>query len=159
MRRLLLAAVLAAAPLAASVPVALAHEADRYTVLFCTGDIAACEKQRAEFRQLVKSAYRNDLNAQRAVARALWRGTPVVPPQWQDGCAWHMTITALRPKGLTEADFENMKVSCSLLREDQIALARNEAQRIGHRILAGGKIDESVSPPPSKRLDATAEPL
>lgn len=154
MRRFLITAAFAALPFAA-----FAHEADQYLVLVCGPQVANCDQERAAFRKLYKAAYRNDLNAQRAVARTLWRSSDVVPAQWQAGCAWHMTIVALKPKGLEELDLENMRTNCGLLSPDQAAIARNDAHHIGRRILAGGKIDETVAKPSAKKLDATASPL
>jgi len=151
---------LAAAAMTLIASAALAHEADQYLVRLCAPSIENCDQQRADFRRLVASAYKNNLSAQRAVAQMLWKGSPVVLARWQAGCAWHMTITALGPKGLNESDFVNMRKNCSLLRPDEIELARNDARRIGQRILAGGKIDETVHEmKPDPKLDSTAYPL
>lgn len=148
---------------AATVP-SSAHEADQHMVRDCrlVPQIQDCEAKMTAFRATYVKAFRNDLAAQRSVAHALWRGNGVVVADWMPACTWYMTMIALGSSKLEEFDFENMRKACSLLRPDQVEIARNRARALGHRILAKDKIDTTVEKPDPERdskLDGTAEPL
>lgn len=139
---------------------AVAHEADQYLVTICSASVADCDNQKAAFRKLYKQAFRKNLDAQRKLADLLWRGGPVTISNPIDSCAWHMAILAFSSPKLNTTDFSDMRLNCSLLTPDELEVAKVRAKDIGHRILAGGKIDETVIiEKPDPTLDSTAEPL
>lgn len=71
-----------------------------------------------------------------------------------------MAILAFSSPKLNTTDFSDMRLNCSLLTPDELEVAKVRAKDIGHRILAGGKIDETViEEKPDPTLDSTAEPL
>lgn len=141
-----------------------AHEADEYMVGGCAliPQVQDCEVKMTAFRTTYVKAFRNDLAAQRVVAFTLWRGNDVVSSDWIPACTWYMTMIALGSPKLEELDYQNMRKACSLLRPDQVEVAKNRARALGHRILAKDKIDTSVEKPDPVRqrsLDGTAHPL
>lgn len=137
-----------------------AHEADQHMIISCAvaPQVTDCEAKRSAFRTAYAKAFRNDLAAQRVVAFTLWRGSEVVAADWGPACTWYMTMIALGSPKLQESDFSNMRSACSLLRADQIEIAKNRARALGRRIIAKDKIDTSV-PKDDPTLDGTAEPL
>lgn len=144
-----------------------AHEADQYMVRFCglIPKVTDCPDQMDAFRKLYVAAFKKDgVQARREVATLLWKSkSPVViGGQWRESCTWFMTMIALGPKGISEADYADMRKVCGLLYPDQLAMAKSNAQVLGRRILSGAKIDVSIPPPPGPdngALDGTAEPL
>lgn len=139
---------------------AVAHEADQYLVMICSADVTDCDNQKAAFRKLYKQAFKKNLDAQRKIAEILWRGGPVTISNPIDGCAWHMAILAFSSPKLNTTDFSDMRLNCSLLTRDEFGVAKVRASDIGHRIMAGGKIDETIIvEKPDPTLDGAAENL
>lgn len=129
---------------------------------FCSGspeEIKDCEAARIRFRALYKAAFKNDYQSQRNLAYTLWNGNSAVVKDRKASCAWRVAIIWLGSPKVDESDQSNMKTYCGMLFPDERPLALDAGKIIGRRVQAGGKIDESVAPPPSKKLDATAEPL
>ncbi|MEP9350612.1 hypothetical protein [Xanthobacter sp. KR7-225] len=159
---LIFSCFLACIALAAMQPAA-AHEADEHMLSMCVlhPKLVDCEAKKTAFRNAYVKAFRGDLEAQRVVAYTLWRGSDVVVTG--DGiaaCKWYMTMIALGSPKLQEMDFANMRTACSLLRPDQVEVARNQARALGHRIIAKDKIDTTVYVyKPDPKLDGTAQPL
>ncbi|MCS0500917.1 hypothetical protein [Ancylobacter mangrovi] len=149
--------------LAVTAGTAAAHEADKFMRVFCAGsadEIAECEAEMAKFRKLYKRAFENDYQAQRNLAYTLWKGNSVVLSDRKTSCAWRVAIIWLGSSKVDTSDRGNMNTYCGMLFPDQRPEALELGKVIGRRVLAGGKIDETVVVhKPDPTLDGTAEPL